>query len=116
MFKKEFYLKEYDCWDGPPEGVRLSEGPRMTEHRIPWGPDQNFCRVEDLDTGEIWYLTSWETTVKTLIPRSTLKRKLKKGKPFIHKDKYKIEKTLKEIFVKETGRTHDISLEYFYKY
>lgn len=116
MFQKEFYLKDLGAWVAPPEGVRLSEGPRYCVKQVPWSRQQAFYQVHDLETNDLRYLTAWETRQFVKVSLNAFKKRFVKRRPGVFHRRYKVSRIPKYLFIKRTGRTHSEVREYFYKF
>ena len=105
-----------------PEGLRISEGPRMSEREVPWAPGVHFYLVEDLDTSECSYCTSVETSTKCGKSLKSFRRSYNRivrnhgAGNVIMKDRYLISRVPKYTFIKESGRKFDLVREYFYRW
>lgn len=105
-----------------PEGLRISDGPRMSVREVPWPPGVHFYKVTDLETGRYSYCTSVETALK--VGRSlrafrrayNRKRKENGVARVIFGARYHITRVPKMVFIQKTGRKYDEVREYFYRY
>lgn len=105
-----------------PEGLRISEGPRMSERSVPFAPGVHFYIVEDIETGELTYCTSVETSIKCGKSLKSFRRSYNRiiknngAGTVIMSDRFLISRITKYTFIKESGREHDLVREYYYRW
>jgi len=103
-----------------PEGMRITDGPRMSVRQVDWPKGVHFYKVTDNLTDECSYLTSVETALKCGISLGEFRRwynRLRKNRSgeFLF-EQYLIERIPKYLFVRITKRYYDEVTEYFYRY
>lgn len=105
-----------------PEGLRISEGPRMSERQVQWAPGVHFYLMEDIETGEIAYCTSVEVSIKCGKSLKAFRRSYNRiiknngAGTVVMNDRYLISRIPKYTFIKESGREYDLVREYYYRW
>jgi len=109
---------EFSC----PEGMRITDGPRMAVWPAPWPPGVHFYEVIDLESDKVFLCTSLEAAIKCgKTPESfrwAYRRRRKKygaGNVIINRQ-WQIKRIPKWLFIKRTGRETNEIREYFWKW